>query len=248
MEYANGEHIRCVEGFCKRPFHVWHVLLIVCCDCCLVAAALVLTNTEPQNLKCPTTGAKSPAFISNQCSGRKRDVTADKTSFDNNSLPVLVCNRTKTKSKDQAFAGLGENPARHSKFKEQYHQIEWDYKRLDQLHNPEPYVEIGLKQDAPLLQCYNTSQQQLACDVKGSECWTNGDRPVDLCQLGSYGSCLSALRSRLICPMEGVFKSKGAVKMGGNHINKKVPAQFAHSPLPIESFLHLQSWHTRLLH
>ena len=38
--------------------------------------------------------------------------------------------------------------------KEQYHQIEWDYKRLDQLHNPEPYVEIGLKQDAPLLQSY----------------------------------------------------------------------------------------------
>ena len=48
----------------------------------------------------------------------------------------------------------------HSRFsEEQYHQIEWDYKRLDQLHNTEPYVEIGLKQDAPLLQSYNTSQQ-----------------------------------------------------------------------------------------
>ena len=32
---------------------------------------------------------------------------------------------------------------------------------------------------------------------------------------------------------------------GWNHINKKVPAQFAQSPLPIESFLHLQTWHTR---
>ena len=71
MEYAmKGKNIRCVEGVCKRPFHVWHVLLIVCCDCCLVAAALVLTNTEPQNLKCPTTGAKSLAFIANQCLGR----------------------------------------------------------------------------------------------------------------------------------------------------------------------------------
>ena len=118
----------------------------------------------------------------------------------------------------------------------------------------EPYVEIELKQDAPLLQSYNTSQQSLAFDVKGSERWTDGSRPVDLYQVGSYGSCLSASRSRLICPMEGVSNSKGtgAVKMGavksfqgGNHINKKVPAQFAHSPLPIESFLHLQTWHTR---
>ena len=34
--------------------------------------------------------------------------------------------------------------------KEQYHQIEWDYKRLDQLHNPEPYLEICLKQASSL--------------------------------------------------------------------------------------------------
>ena len=33
--------------------------------------------------------------------GTQRDVTADKTSFDNNGLPVLVYNRMKTKSKDQ---------------------------------------------------------------------------------------------------------------------------------------------------
>ena len=52
--------------------------------------------------------------------------------------------------------------------------------------------------------------------------------------------------------MEGVFTSKGAVKMGavksfqgGNHVNKKVPAQFAQSPLPLESFLHIQTWHTK---
>ena len=98
-----------------------------------------------------------------------------------------------------------------------------------------------------------TSQTQLAFDVKGSErCNESGDRPVDLYQVGSYGSRLSALRSRLTCSMEGVFTNKGAVKMGavksfqgGNHINKKVPAQFAQSPLPIESFLHIQTWHTK---
>ena len=130
--------------------------------------------------------------------------------------------------------------------------MEWDYKRLDQLHNPEPYIEICLKQEAPLLQSYNTSQTSLACDVKGSERWTSGERPVDLYQVGSYGSCVSALRSRLVCAMEGDFVSKGAVKIGavksfqgGNHVNKKVPIQFAQSPLPIESFLHIQTWHTK---
>ena len=40
------------------------------------------------------------------------------------------------------------------------------------------YIEIGLKQDAPLLQSYNTSQ--------------------------------TPLRSRLLCPMEGVFKAMSA--------------------------------------
>ena len=53
------------------------------------------------------------------------------------------------------------------------------------------FISLGLKQDAPLLKSYNTSQQQLAFDVEGSERWTNGDRPVDLYQVGSYGSCLS---------------------------------------------------------
>ena len=93
-----------------------------------------------------------------------------------------------------------------------------------------------MKQDAPLLQSYKTSQTSLAFDVKGSERWPAGDRPVHLYQVGSYGSCLSALRSRLVCAMEGVFTSKGAVKMG---------AMFAQSPLPLESFLHIQTWHAK---
>ena len=104
-----------------------------------------------------------------------------------------------------------------------------------------------------MLQPYNTSQNPIASE--GSDRYTAGDRPVTLYQVGSYGSCLSALRSRLVCAMEGEFVrfvSKGAVKMGavksfqgGNHINKKVPEFFAQSPLPLESFLHIQTWHSR---
>ena len=39
----------------------------------------------------------------------------------------------------------------------------------------------------------------------------------------------------------------GAVKsfQTGSHINKKVPEAFAQSPLPIESFLHVQTWHSK---
>ena len=137
----------------------------------------------------------------------------------------------------------------------QYDQVEWDYKKLDQHHNSEPYIEIRLKQDVPLLQPHSTSQASIACDVKGSERYTSGDRPVDFYQVGSYGSCLSTLRSRPDCAMEGEFMSKGAVKMGavksfqgGSHINKKMPESFAQSPLsplPLETFLDIQTWHSK---
>ena len=32
---------------------------------------------------------------------------------------------------------------------------------------------------------------------------------------------------------------------GGSHINRQVPETFAQSPLPIETFLHIQTWHTK---
>ena len=134
----------------------------------------------------------------------------------------------------------------------QYDKVEWDCEMLDPHHNPEPYIEIRLKQDVPLLQPYSTSPQSIAYDMKGSECYAAGDRPVDLSQVGSYGSCLSTLRSRLVCAMEGEFMGRGAVKMGavksfqgGSHINKKVPESFAQSPLPLETF-HTQGYGTRL--
>ena len=130
----------------------------------------------------------------------------------------------------------------------------WNHAPFDQHHNAEPYLEIRLKQAVPLLQPHSPSQQANAYDVKGSEKLTQKDRPVDLyqVQLGSYGSCLSALRSRLVYAMEGQFSSKGAVKMGavklfktGSLFNKKVPEPFAQSPLPIESFLHVQTCHSK---
>ena len=90
-----------MEGVCKRPFHVWHVLLIACCDCCLVVAALILTNTEPQKSQMSNYGSEISSTYRKPMLGTQRDVTADRTSFDNNGLLVLVYNRTKTKSKDQ---------------------------------------------------------------------------------------------------------------------------------------------------
>ena len=132
----------------------------------------------------------------------------------------------------------------------QYDKVEWDYAPFDQHHSSEPYIETRLKQDVPLLQPHSTSQQAIAYDVKGSGKFTQRDRPVSLYQVGSFGSCLSARRSRLVCAMEGDFNSKGAVKMGavksfqgGSHINRQVPEAFAQSPLPIESFSHIQTWH-----
>ena len=134
----------------------------------------------------------------------------------------------------------------------QYDIVEWDYAPFDQHHNPEPYIEIRLKQDVPFLQPHSTSQSVIAFDVKGSEKLTQGDCPVSLCQVGSFGSCLSALRSRRACAMEGEFNTKGAVKMGavksfqgGSHINRQVPETFAQCPLPLETFLHIQTWHAK---
>ena len=101
MEYAKGEHIRCVEGVCKRPFHVWHVLLIACCGCCLVVAALIPHKYRTPKSQMSNYGREVSSIYRKLMLGTQRDVTADKTSFDNNGLLVLVYNRTKTKSKDQ---------------------------------------------------------------------------------------------------------------------------------------------------
>ena len=77
----------------------------------------------------------------------------------------------------------------------------------DPQQNPEPHMEIRLKGDMPLMALHSTSQNSIACDVKESNQLTYSDSPVSLYQVGSYGSCLSALRSRMICAIEGDFSS-----------------------------------------
>ena len=72
------------RGFASALFMFGTSLLITCCGCCLVVAALILTNTEAPNLKCPTTGARVSSIYRKPMLGTQRDVTADKTSFDNN--------------------------------------------------------------------------------------------------------------------------------------------------------------------
>ena len=81
---------------------------------------------------------------------------------------------------------------------------------------------------------------------------TDGDRPVDLYQVGTFGSCLTSLRYRLIWPTQGNFIAKGAPRYhqaslfhGGTHFNVVYPEEWAQSPLPIETFLHIQTWHAR---
>ena len=52
--------------------------------------------------------------------------------------------------------------------------------------------------------------------------------------------------------MEGNFSSKGAPRMGeikyfqaGTHVNQQVSEKFSGSLLPVESFLHIHTWHTK---
>ena len=44
---------------------------------------------------------------------------------------------------------------------------------------------------------------------RGSGQYTDGTFPAYLYQAGSYGPCLSALRSKMICSVEGNFMGKG---------------------------------------
>ena len=99
---------------------------------------------------------------------------------------------------------------------------------------------------------HTRAQGSSACDVKGSNGYTDGSSPASLYQVGSYGSCLSALRSKMICAMEGNFTSKGAPRRGevkhfqpGTHINQQVPERLRGSQLPIETLLHI---HTLIKH
>ena len=110
--------------------------------------------------------------------------------------------------------------------RQHYHDLEWDFKRFNAWQNPEPYLEIQLENEN--LHPHTKSQQSIANDVKGSNQFTDGSCPVSLYQVGSYGSCLSALRPKMSCAMEGNFQSKGAPRTGEiKHFQAGGPCQSA---------------------
>ena len=153
---------------------------------------------------------------------------------------VLVANEDQT------------DPSPFQSLHQHYTDLEWGYQRFNAWENPETYLEIQLKNDNLLTHPHTRSQQSIACDVKSSNQFTDGSSPVSLYQVGSYGSCLSALRSKMICTMEGNFQGKGAPRMGelkhfqtGSHVNQQVSEKFLGSPLPVKTFLHIHTWQTR---
>ena len=134
-----------------------------------------------------------------------------------------------------------------------YQGAQWEFKPINPMHNPEPYVEIQLHGDDLLMHPDTHSQASIACDVKGSNRYTDGVTPALLCQVGSFGSCFSALRSKMICAMEENFTSKGAPRMcevksfqPATHTNQQVAEKLAGSLFPLETFLRIHTWHTTI--
>ena len=78
-------------------------------------------------------------------------------------------------------------------------QIEWEFVHCSPLDSPEPRFEIRLKNDVPLIAPHST-QTSVASDVKGS-----GQLPMvnaqSLCTRSEITA--RALRSRMVCSMEG---------------------------------------------
>ena len=116
----------------------------------------------------------------------------------------------------------------------------------------EPHLEIRRKKDTPFFQPFQLDCKPRPSDVQLAERWIDGESPVDLYQVGTFGACLSSLRSRTIWPTLGNFIAKGAPRYwqasffnGGTHLSVTYPDEWAQSPLPIETFLHIQTWHTR---
>ena len=113
LETAKGEHLRCTEWVCRRSSCLAcfaHCLSWLLSCCCTTGPH---TETQPQNLKCPTTEGKSLAFIASQMLGTQRITAAEKTSLNNDSLLVLVCVRARIKPKGQTSQEIkGTTPLR----------------------------------------------------------------------------------------------------------------------------------------
>ena len=58
------------------------------------------------------------------------------------------------------------------------------------------HVEIQLKGNASFFQPMLTDWRSTPSDVRPARMCTDGDKPVDLYQRGTFGSCLSAIRAR----------------------------------------------------
>ena len=99
------------------------------------------------------------------------------------------------------------------------------------------------------------STPRLRCvpkDIKGSQSYTDPGQPASLWQAGSYGSALSTLRTKLLAAMEGNFTTKAAPRLQsvvqyqmGTHVNRMTPPGWTGSPIALEAFLHLHTWHAR---
>ena len=137
---------------------------------------------------------------------------------------------------------------------EQYHQVAWDHKKVPQILPPNLHeASCGRrKNDTLFFQPNETNWRSIPLDVRPTNIWTDGDRPVDLYQRGAFGSCLFCIRARALWPTQGHFICTGAHRYyqaslfhGGTHQNVEYPELWAQSPLPIETFLHICSWRTR---
>ena len=126
------------------------------------------------------------------------------------------------------------------------------WKRPSDLNHPRPYFEISLDNESLLMPPINTTSECVPKDIKGSQAYTEPGQPAALWQAGSYGSALSTLRTKLLAAMEGNFTTKAAPRLTsvaqfqmGTHVNRMTPPGWTGSPIALEAFLHLHTWHAR---
>ena len=131
--------------------------------------------------------------------------------------------------------------------REQYHQVEWEFKKIiPALFSRVPYH--GTACGSPTQEkcsILSTFPDRLPAIRRQTSKWFMSY------QVGTFGSCLSSI-SRTVWPTQGNFIAKGAPRYyrarlfnGGTHQTIVYPEEWAQSPLPIETFLHIQTWHTR---
>ena len=126
------------------------------------------------------------------------------------------------------------------------------WQRPNDLNHPRAYFEISLDNESLLMPPINTTSEMVPKDIKGSQAYTEPGQPASLWQAGSYGSALSTLRTKLLAAMEGNFTTKAAPRLQsvvqfqmGTHVNRMTPPGWTGSPIALEAFLHIHTWHAR---